>query len=245
MVVGRFDSVAVGEGPEAWPALEKVAREVAVVLGARALAGGVLEQLAEFVLERGGLGSQSGAVAVGLVGVPGGEEVARDAQALLAELLLLGHAFAMGGEVAQQMRPAELPLAWVEVVVAAPAVGADDPGEALAEQRPGLERVPAGRDPKHRRPACQRTPERAAAAAGLPAGLVDVDGRGCLDPLLELGVGAGERVAGALDDRIDRPGRELDAEQLPGELARVTARDTVADRKRDDGGLEPRPERPA
>jgi len=80
--------------------------------------------------------------------------------------------------------------------------------------------VPAGRDPKHRGAARQRSPERAAAAGGLPAGLVDVDGRGCLDPLLKLRVGASERVAGALDDRIDRAGRELDAEQLPGELGR-------------------------
>ena len=53
----------------------------------------------------------------------------------------------MRGEVAQEVGPAELPLGRVDVVVAAPAVGADDPGEAFAEQRPGLERVPAGRDP--------------------------------------------------------------------------------------------------
>ena len=55
MVVGRFDTVGVGESPEGGPALEEVAREVAVVLGARALAGGVLEQGAELFLERCGL----------------------------------------------------------------------------------------------------------------------------------------------------------------------------------------------
>src|SRR6266536_5300688 len=234
MVVGRFDSVGVGEGPEAWPALEKVAREVAVILGARALAGGVLEQCAQLVLERGDLRLQSGAVAVGLVGVPGGEEVAGDLEAVAAELFLFCNTFAVAGEVAQEVGPAELPLARVEVVVAAPAVGADDPGEPLAEQRPGLERVPAGRDPEHGGPARQRTPEGAAAAGGLPAGLVDVDGRGCLDPLLELGVGAGEGIAGALDDRINRPGRKLDAEQFPRELGRVAPRDAVADCERQD-----------
>src|SRR5713226_8853539 len=47
VVVGRFDAVGVGEGPEGGPALEEVAREVAVVLGARAFAGGVLEQRSE------------------------------------------------------------------------------------------------------------------------------------------------------------------------------------------------------
>ena len=56
--------------------------------------------------------------------------------------------FAVGGEVSEQVGPAELPLGGVEVVVAAPAVRADDPGEALAEQRPGLEGVAAGRDPE-------------------------------------------------------------------------------------------------
>ncbi len=108
-----------------------------------------------------------------------------DLEAVAAELLLFGHALAVGGEVSEQVRPAELPLVGVEVVVAAPAVGADDPGEALAEQRPGLEAVTSGSDPEHRGLAGQRAPERAVAAGGLPAGLVDVDDRGCLDPLLE------------------------------------------------------------
>jgi hypothetical protein len=44
MVVGRFDAVGVGEGRGGGPALEEVAGEVAVVLGARAPPGGVLEQ---------------------------------------------------------------------------------------------------------------------------------------------------------------------------------------------------------
>jgi hypothetical protein len=81
------------------------------------------------------------------------------------------------------------------------------------------------------------------AAGGLPAGLVDVDDRRGLDLPLESGVGPGERVPGALDDRVDRSGREFDPEQLPGEFGRVAARDTVADRERHDGCLQPRPER--
>jgi hypothetical protein len=56
----------------------------------------------------------------------------------------------VGGEVAEQVRPAELAPFGVEVVVAAPAVGADDPAVPLAEQRPGLEAVAAGRDPEDR-----------------------------------------------------------------------------------------------
>jgi hypothetical protein len=167
----------------------------------------VLEQPPERVLERRGLCLEPGAVAVGLVVAPGGEEVVGDCKPGLPEGFLFGHALAVGDEVAEQVRPAQLPLAGVEVVVAAPAVRADDPGEALAEQRPGLEGVAAGRDPEDRGPAAQGAPERAAAAGGLPAGLVDVDHRGRLDLLLEPGVRAGERLPGPLDDRVHRPGR--------------------------------------
>src|SRR5438876_2971671 len=189
MVVGWLDAVGVGEGPECGPAVEEVLGELAVVLRPRAFPGGVLEQPAELLLERRGLCLRPGTVGVGLVAGPGGEELARDAQALLAELLLFGHAFAVGGEVSEQMRPAERPLGRIEVVVAAPAIGADDPGEALAEQRPGLEGVAAGSDPEDRGSGGQGAPERAVAAGGLPAGLVDVDDRRRFELLLEPGVG--------------------------------------------------------
>jgi hypothetical protein len=112
-------------------------------------------------------------------------------------------------------------------------------GERSQSSRSGC----AGRDPEQRRPAGQGAPERAVAAGGLPAGLVDVDDRRRLDLLLELRVGAGERLPGPLDELVDRPGRKLDPEQLAGELARVTPRDTVADRERHERGLQPRPER--
>jgi hypothetical protein len=88
-------------------------------------------------------------------------------------------------------------------------------------------------------------PQRAVAAGGLPAGIVDVDHRRRPDLPLEPGVRAGERLAGPLDDRVDRAGRQLDPEQLPGELGRVAARDTVADGEGHDRGLQPRPERRA
>jgi hypothetical protein len=59
------------------------------------------------------LGLETSAVAVLLVGTPGVEEVVRDLEAVVAELLLFGHAFAVGGEVSEQVRPAELPPAGV------------------------------------------------------------------------------------------------------------------------------------
>ena len=158
--------------------------------------------------------------------------------------MLFAHPFAVGGEVAEEVGPAELALVGVEVVVAAPAVRADDPVVAFSEHGLRLGGVPAGRDPEQPGLTGERTPEHPALAAGLPAGLVDVHDRRPFDLLLKPGVRRGERIAGALDDRVHRPGRELDPEKLTGELGRVTTRDTVADRKRDDSGLESRPERP-
>src|SRR5439155_15003769 len=186
VVIGRLDAVGVGECPACGPAVEEVLGELPVVFRSRALAGRVLEHRAELVLERRGLGLESGPVAILVVAVPGGEEVVCDYEAAVSEFFLVGHALAVGGEVPDQVGPAELPLGGVKVVVATPAVRAADPGEAFAEQRLGLEGVAAGGDPEDGGPAGQRTPQGAAAAGGLPAGLVDVDGRGCLDPLLEL-----------------------------------------------------------
>ena len=62
---------------------------------------------------------------------------------------------------------------------------------------------------------------------------------GALDLLLQPRMRGGERLAGALHDRVDRPGRELDPEQLTGELGRVTTRDAVTHRERDDRRLQP------
>ncbi len=68
----------------------------------------------------------------------------------VSEGFLLTHAFAVGGEVAEEVGPAELSSSRLEVVVAAPAVGADDPREPLAEQDPGFGAVTARCDPEHR-----------------------------------------------------------------------------------------------
>ncbi len=55
--------------------------------------------------------------------------------------------------------------------------------------------------------------------------------------------GSASASPSAPQDRVDRPGGEPGAEQLPAELDRVAARDAVADRQRCDGRFEPRTER--
>ena len=140
------------------------------------------------------------------------------------------------------MRPAELPVVRVEVVVAAPAVGADDPGEALSEQRPGLEAVAAGRDPEDRALAGQGAPQRPAGAGRLPAGLVDVDHRRFLELLLEPGVQVGERLPGAVHDRVDRPVASSTPNSSRASSV-VSRRETRLRGERHDRCLQPRPER--
>src|SRR6266542_4165110 len=84
----------------------------------------------------------SGALTVLLELLPGVEQVVRDDQSGVSEVFLCAHPFAVGGEVAEQVRPADLAAGRVEVVVATPAVRADDPGVAFAEHGLCLGGVP-------------------------------------------------------------------------------------------------------
>src|SRR6266540_1947035 len=85
-------------------------------------------------------------------------------------------------------------------------------------------------------------PQGAPLTGAKPARLVDIDSRGFQhrgnQPLVRLG----ERAARALADRVDRPDREPDREQLAGQLAHVAAGDTVARGHGHDRGLQLRAE---
>ena len=88
----------------------------------------------------------------------------------------------------------------------------------------------------------KRAPQCALVALQPPAGLVDVDVRRAADLGQELVVGHLQRVAGALQDRLDAAGADPRREQLLAQLDDVTARDAVAHRQRHDGGLQARTE---
>ena len=179
MVVGRLDAVGVGEGPEGGPAFEEVAGELPVVFGAWALAGGVLEQ-------RCGAWSWSGAMRAWSAArspscwklLPGGEQVVGDREAGVSEVLLFAHAFAVGGEVAEQVRPAEL------------AAGRGRGSRSRASGPSRRSRRSARRAASCASEACRPAAIRNTAVRlvsapqsvrrsprGLPAGLVDVDDR--------------------------------------------------------------------
>ena len=134
----------------------------------------------------------------------------------------------MGGEVADEMSPAELSPFGIEVVVGPPAIGAGDAGELLAEQRLGLAAVAVGGDPQQRHPRGEGAPERAFAAAQAPAGLIDVERRRAADLLGKRSVGLRQRRAGLPHDGVDRAGRDLGAEQLAQQLRGVASGDAVA-----------------
>ena len=96
----------VGSTPSVWVKVHSAGQRLSRFLAKRRwyfvlalFSGGVLEQGVERVLEWDDLHLQPGTVGVGLVAVPGGEEVAGDPEAVVAEPLLLAHAFAVGGEV--------------------------------------------------------------------------------------------------------------------------------------------------
>src|SRR5450756_2321623 len=151
-------------------------------------------------------------------------------------------ALAVGGEVADQVRPAELTSLGVEVVVGPPAVRAGDAGELLAEQRLSLALVATLGDAEDGGAARERPPERALAAAQAPAGLVDVDGRRGAHVAEQVFVGLLQSGARAADDGLDGTARELGAEELAKELCGIAARDAIAYCEGGDGRLEARAE---
>jgi hypothetical protein len=110
--------------------------------------------------------------------------------------------------------PTDLAPRRVELVVGPPAVRADDPGEALADQLGQLALVAIGDDVERRVAIGERAPQRAPLARLAPAGLIDADDRRVLDLGAQLGVWGGERGAGALAERVDRADRDRAAEQL-------------------------------
>src|SRR6266496_275946 len=135
VVVGRVDAVDDGEGPERGPPLEQVLGEEPVTLGLGALGCCALEQRPELLLERGDLPDQRVTVAVCLELLPGDEQPRCDLESCLAELVLSGEPVCVGGEVPDEVGPAELAPVGVEVVVGPPAIRAGDAREVLAEQR--------------------------------------------------------------------------------------------------------------
>jgi hypothetical protein len=133
VVVGRLDALDVGEGPQCRPGLEQVAGQPTGALVRGRLASVALEEGPQLALERGDLDEESRAVAVSLEVIPGGEEAPGDLESGPTEALLRFGPFALGGEVAEEVRPADLAGGGLEVAVRPPAIGADDAGEVWAE----------------------------------------------------------------------------------------------------------------
>ena len=102
LLVGR-DAGDGDECPERGPELQEVVREPAVQAVAFAAVGGMLEQLAELVLDRFHLDAPAGGGLVLGERVPGLKQPAGEREAGFSELLLGGQPFAVESEVALQV----------------------------------------------------------------------------------------------------------------------------------------------
>ena len=126
VVVGGLHPGVVGEGPQRGPELEQVAREAAGAPVARGAGGVAAKERLELAAQRADAALEFTAVAGVLVDLPRPEQLRADAQPVLAEFVLGGEAVGVGGEVALQMRPADLAAAQREVRVGPPAIRRDD-----------------------------------------------------------------------------------------------------------------------
>ena len=125
-----------------------------------------------------------------LVGAPGAKHVGGELEAVLAEGLLIGEPFRVAAKVALQVRPADLPAIGIEVLIAGPAVGDDDPGER-ADQLVDLLAVAVLGDLNDRRLLGGHRPQRAGIPGGPPARLVDMQCILAADPVAQLLIRAG------------------------------------------------------
>src|SRR6266498_651435 len=187
--------------------------------------------------------SDLGAVTVLLELLPRLEDVPGDLQAVKSEGFLGAEAeVGMEGEVAAQVRPAHLPPLGVEAVVGAEPIGTDDTGEPVADQSLQVRFAASGRDPQNGRLLAEGAPECARLAGEVPAGLIDVECRRCARLLEQLLVDRRQRLAGAGEDRVDRPDRDWATEQLLQQLDKLAAGKTIADRESGDRRLQLRAE---
>ena len=197
---------------------KQVAGEGAEVAVAGALLAVGLEQRPQAALDRSDLAGQALAIAVGGEGIPGREQLPADLKPRLAEAALLGQAFGVAAEVAQQVRPADLAPGRVQGVIGPPAIRGDDPGEALSDQLRQLALVAIGGDVEGGVAVGDGAPEGALLPGVAPAGLIDAEDRGVLDRLAQLRVGLSQGAGGTLADRVDRADRDLGSRTAPAEL---------------------------
>src|SRR6266545_1830162 len=108
------------------------------------------------------------------------------------------------------------------------------------EQRVQMLLAAAGRDPQQGGALPEGAPERAQLAGEIPAGLVDVERAGRTGLLEQRLVDRLQRLAGAAEDRVDRPRCNRAAKKLVEQLHQLAARETISDRQSGDRGLQRR-----
>ena len=126
-------------------------------------------------------------------------------------------------EISQEMRPARLTLRGVDPAIAAVAIADEDALEVLAEQQLGDTRGAAVGQVVDGDLIRAGQPRPAPPAGPAPAGFVGVHDRLLTHRAGQLVIRVGERVAGALADRLDRGGRHRTCEVVDDELRDLLA----------------------
>jgi len=144
-------------------------------------------------------------------------------------------------EIAQQMRPADLPQLYP--LVRGPAVDHEEAAEILAEHLLGDARAAAPGDLEDGHQCARRGPEPSAAFGLAPAGLVGVHHRLLAHVLAGFLDWGRKRLADFALDVADRAERQPDAKKVREQLLRHPLAQTIAAGADRDQRLEPRPER--
>jgi len=226
-VVGRRHAGHAGEGPQRGPEPQQARGKARGPLVAAA--GALLEQGADPILERSELGGQRGEVGrVAPWPACDFEDLAQRGVELAAELAGLARTLGERLEVAQEVREANLTALERDEAVGGVAVGDDRALGLIAQQRDRGLAAAAFIDLKQRR-ALGRGDRQPLASAGVaPAGLIGPLDRAPIDGGEDLHVGVLHRLAGILEQPLDRGRREFDAQQVLEQPRRVTAAEAIA-----------------
>ena len=223
-VVGGLDPLNLQEGPEAIGHLQQLLAGAHRLGPRRALASLVaqlhhpLQRGHKRLTDRPAGQLQRGPVDPAVfVAVPQDEQLLLQVQQLRSRLTAGALTLSDGGEIADHVRPAQLPLLGGQVVVGGEAIAHDNAAKGVPEQLDRSVRRAAQALHKHRHHGGHHDPLPAASARGIAAIRIAGGGTGVIDVDHRLPAGKGDglihrllqRGAQTPSDRCDRPAADL------------------------------------
>ena len=239
MVVGRLHARRLEERPQ------RAAQVQNVAAGARRLGMTACRALAQqrfdaMAQEQHLIAEQAAAQGPVPHPMPAGEHALRERDQFIADAA--GGAAAPGdlGEVAQQVRPAQLPALRLDPGIGGIAVRHQDAGEGRTQRRARRLRAARGGRQEHRHAAGRHQPHPLARPTLLVPGFVGMHDGGGLHMRVRLGRDAGQGVADLDLALADGAGRQLDAEQVGQHTLRLPLGQVIDAAERADHGQQAR-----